>query len=300
MAGESNESGDRVRREDSEGDVEPRSDQPGAEKSGEDAGKPQRSIYDLEELDICPACGKSLGPEATVCVSCGYDLRENIRRVTEMREGAIKDVGDTDEGAGTSTRFERVGGGEADVSHGDGRDASDDATKPTGPFVEPGRGGAKGVAIGGVVVLVAAMTLSGATAGDVRAGTLIAMVLLTAYQIALHTATGIGALLVASRLAEQQFGRVELAAARMFLAFGLFTLVRTVPIPVPLVGVSLAWIAGLGVYLLAVRVLFNKAWQGTIVIVIAHLLLWVLMGVGYWLSQVVATGTAAAAASAGG
>ena len=289
---------------------------------GDEGGKEkQRSIYDLEELDICPACGKSLGPEALVCVDCGYDLRANARRVTETREGAGSSL-DEDSRAGSKAESDETkdggekkggskgwkwggvkswwgdgGSGEGGDDRGDGDDDDNVLAGSRGPFVEPGRGGAKAVAIGGVVVLVGAMTLSGATAGDVRAGTLIAIVLLSAYQIVLHTATGVGAVLVASRLAERPFGRIELAAARMFLAFGLFTLVRTVPIPVPWVGTGLAWLVGVGVYLLALRALFNKPWPGTLVIGIAHLLLWVLMGIGQLLTQVAASGTAAAAAA---
>lgn len=286
---------------------------------GDDAGiERQRSIYDLEELDICPACGKSLGPEALVCVDCGYDLRANTRRVTETRESAGS-LSEEDSPAGLKAEPDEKkdgekwdgsegrkwggvkswwgGGGSGDGGDDRGDDDDNVLAGSRGAFVEPGRGGAKAVAIGGVVVLVGAMTLSGATAGDVRAGTLIAIVLLTAYQIVLHTATGVGAVLVASRLAERPFGRIELAAARMFLAFGLFTLVRTVPIPVPWVGTGLAWLVGVGVYLLALRALFNKPWPGTLVIGIAHLLLWVLMGIGQLLTQVAASGTAAAAAA---
>lgn len=82
-------------------------------------------------------------------------------------------------------------------------------------------------AIGAVVSLTAAV-LAGVYAGHANW----AYVLLTLYWAVLHTATGVGAVIVSGLLLGRPVGSLESAAARMLLAVSLFLVVYSLDIPI--------------------------------------------------------------------
>jgi ribosomal protein S27AE len=217
--------------------------------------------------DTCPKCGATLAHDAVLCVNCGYDLKANV--VREPGVGVVEV-----DPAGEKRR----------------------AAPRAGEFVVPGRGGPQVLATAGVFLTLGALVFSGVNAQAGGAWVTAGTVALTLYNIALHTCTGVAAVAVAARLAEQAFGRFELAAARMFLAVALFHLVVSLRIPIHEgVAVVLKWAVAMGVYYLAVWLLFKKDRAGAAVIALSHFVLWVLLQLGAELSAWVAAAGKAAA-----
>lgn len=214
-----------------------------------------------ETADTCPNCGAALAPDEILCMKCGYDLEANVVRKPKVDEGEAADA------------------------------------EPEEPdlFVEPGRGPPKLLAIAGGVITVAAMVLAGVNA-RVDGAAVAAAVILPLYEVLLHTASGVLALFIVSKLVEERFGNPELAAARMMVAFALFQLFMAMEIPVQVVGGVLKSILGLGAYWLAVWWLFKKTPAVTLLIMAAHIALWAFV----WIGKVLYEAATPAAATAGG
>lgn len=210
--------------------------------------------------DTCPKCGATLAHDAVLCVKCGYDLKSNV--VREPGVGVVEAAPEGDKPK---------------------------AVDRGGEFVAPGRGSPQVLATAAIFLSLGALIFSGVNAGGVGVWVTVGTVALMLYNIALHTCTGVAAVAVAAKLSEQAFGRFELAAARMFLAVAMFHLVVSLRLPIhPGVAMALKWAAAMGVYYLAVMLLFRKDRAGTTLIALAHFVLWVLLQLGAELSAWVA------------
>lgn len=198
-----------------------------------------------DAADTCPNCGTPLARGEVLCMKCGYDLEANVVRKPKVSEDELP--GDEPE--------------EPDL------------------FVEPGRGSPKMLTIAGGVITVAAMILAGVNTTAGGAG-IAAAVVLPLYEILLHTASGVLALFIVSKLVEERFGNPELAAARILVAFALFQLFMAMVIPVPVVGVVLKVVLGLGAYWVAVWWFFKKTPAVTLLIMAAHIALWTFVSIG--------------------
>lgn len=208
-------------------------------------------ILELEE-ERCPKCRAPLGPGDVVCLKCGYDMRANTVRQVEHRTESVD-----------------AEPGEAEAE----------------PFVTPGRGSPKALAIAGGVLSITAMIVAGlGVPPDGSTWLVVASVLLVLYEVVLHTGTGLVAVAAAARISEERFGgeeAVQLAAARVFVAMAVFELVLHLVglTPYRLVAV-LAWPLAGAAYWLVVWLLFNKTKTVALVIVLAQVILWVLVRLG--------------------
>jgi hypothetical protein len=164
-------------------------------------------------------------------------------------------------------------------------------------FVMPGIGEPRHLAIGGVGLLVAAMIATGINAPN----SVPYRVLLTLYNTLVHTGTGVVAVYIAARLMERSFTRVELVAARMFVAVAALTLIMSLAVPLTAYG----WInqvvraaLAVGAYVLLVAGSF-KLWQRTPLMYVIgfHALLWLIVQLGMALAAMVGAAPAAAPAA---
>lgn len=230
------------------------------EPKGEEGQKPSEESELLRDsADTCPNCGAPLARDEVVCMKCGYDLEANVVRKPKVAEEEVADA---------------------------------EAEEPD-LFVEPGRGSPRVLAIAGGVITVAAMIVAGMnTAVDGPA--IAAAVVLPLYEVILHTASGVLAVFIVSKLVEERFGSPELAAARILVAFALFQLVMAMVIPVPAVGGILKAILGLGAYWLAVWWFFKKTPAVTLLIMAAHIALWAFVWIGKVLYEAATPATVAA------
>ena len=213
--------------------------------------------------DTCPRCHATLAHDAVMCVKCGYDLKANV-----VREPGV---------------------GVVEVEPPRSTPADTD-------FVVPGRGSAQVLATTGVFLTLGALIFSGMNAERAGFWVVVGTIALTLYNIAVHTGTGIAAVIAAARLCEQKFGRLDIAAARMFVAVSLFHLVTALHIPIH-AGLAqvLKWAAAMGLYYLAVWLLFKKDRYGAMLIALSHFGLWVLLQLGSQLSGWLGAATNSAA-----
>lgn len=231
----------------------------------------QPSVLHEPAEEKCPSCSKPVPAAAVVCVNCGYDYRANMQRQVDL--AAAKADAETD---------------------------ADEDDRPE--FVTPGLGSAKvwGI-IGGVVFVLAAVAAGyfvpeGQSAG---AGAVAARVGLVVFQAVLHVPTGLLAVMAVAWYRDERLGRIDLAAARMFVAFALFLLVRHLQIPLPsIIGVGLQWLLGMLAYWAAVMLLFRKPPEVAGQIGAAHLSLFA--GVHTLIAMQAALSAATAAAAATG
>jgi hypothetical protein len=88
----------------------------------------------------------------------------------------------------------------------------------------------------------------------------IGITLLTLYQILINVAIGVGALVFTANIRGQALGAIEVAAARIFAAFALMTLIWNLRLPIGwrVFTVGLPALAALGIYYLAIKLLFKK------------------------------------------
>ncbi|MBK7404778.1 MAG: hypothetical protein IPJ41_09120 [Phycisphaerales bacterium] len=168
--------------------------------------------------------------------------------------------------------------------------------RPTEP-AEPGPGGelicsgtkwrvATGFA--GAAAILAAV-LAGINAGHDHW----AYVLITLYWAVLHTASGVGAVILAGLLLGRPVGRLDVVAARMALAVSLFLVVFRLEFPFP-GGVILATVLAAGAYFGGVVVAFRLPPRDAAVIGGAHFGLAILIGLGSMLSGVIQAGAVSA------
>jgi hypothetical protein len=183
-----------------------------------------------------------------------------------------------------------------------GRAADKLGTEP-GPerpeFVKEGFGEPQYWAIAGGVLLLAAMIATGVNAPN-RA---LFRIVLTLYNALVHTGTGMVALYLAARLTEHRFGRVELAAARMFTAVSALMLVMTLQLHLTgytWIDMTVRLIIAVGAYAGIVAVLFKLWDRTTLVYVIGlHALLWLIVEVGMALAAIVSAAPTTAVPGAG-
>lgn len=146
------------------------------------------------------------------------------------------------------------------------------------PFVRPGLGEPKVVALVGAGVLLAAVIAACITAPSfwwVHG-------MLAAYASLVHTVTGVGALTIGARLAEKRLGAWDLAAARMLFAVALFQLVFHIPMPAQ---VWLAPIAAAAAYSAATMVFFRLPIHQWFTVAASHFGVWILIEGLVWLNS---------------
>lgn len=166
--------------------------------------------------------------------------------------------------------------------------------EPAEPFITPALGPAKLWLVLGAVLLVGAVVAS-----SIHAARPFVAALLTIYNALLHTATGVGAIVVAATLARKQIGPLDLGAARMFAAVAAFLLVFNLNIQ--LVGTAkweetiLASLAYLGVLGLT----FRQTREVHATLVISHFFLWLIIQLGSQLAVWSAANPVPAAPAAG-
>jgi hypothetical protein len=228
--------------------------------AGEAEKKPRleaRPILELAE-DECPNCHAQLEPDAVVCLKCGYDLKANVVRTPET-----------------------------------GVDVKAAPEEPV-LFVTPGGPSPRVLtAIGGVLTM-GAMVAAAAYMPPHTFWHTAAQVALALYETALHTGTGVVAVLVAARICEQRIGRVDLAATRIFVAFAAFQLVHRLYIFDYVAWRALVWVLAGAAYWGLVMLLFRKDRITGLLIVLAHFVLWALVELGMALSAWVGSGHAGA------
>lgn len=221
-----------------------------------------KSILQLVD-DKCPNCGSKMDADAVVCMACGYDMKAN--EVLKPKTG---------------------------VEYVEPEPAADERPE----FIKPG-GRAAVFAIAGVCVTLAAC--AAAVANMPRPGGFgvgAAWVLLIIYRAVLHTGTGLAALWCASKFVGERFTRLDLAAARIFLALSVFLLVASVRIPLEpeWLGGVIKWPIAIVGYWLAVFALFRRSRQETFIIALFHIgaMMFVELGVqmASWLDAAVQGG----------
>lgn len=230
---------------------------------------PEPTPLELADED-CPRCHAPLAHEAVMCVKCGYDLKANVIREPEIGPAVAAPA------------------------------SSADGASPVREFVVPGRGTPQVLATCGVFITLSALIIAGIAARQWGVWVILGSIALTLYSIFLHTCTGVVAVIAAARLTEEKFSRLELAAARMFLAISLFYATARLQLPLPpvLSGI-LVWAGAIGLYFLAVWFLFKKDRYGTALIALAHFLMWLLLEVGTGLAAWVAAGRTPVAPAGG-
>lgn len=144
--------------------------------------------------------------------------------------------------------------------------------------------------IGVIITLVAAVL-----AGVYAAHTEWAYVLITIYNAALHTATGLGALVLSAFLLGRRVGSFEGATARMLLAVSLYLAVYSLKIPL-IPGKFEEVVLAAGAYFGGLVVAFRVAPKDAVVIGAAHFGVAMALVLGGMLQGVIVAGGAAGAA----
>ncbi|MBL8759419.1 MAG: zinc ribbon domain-containing protein [Phycisphaerae bacterium] len=146
------------------------------------------SLLEVVSEEPCPQCGKPMPVDAVVCLKCGYDIKAGKVRQTEV-----------------------------------GVEAPAPAAVVVPDFAAPGRLDSLALTIIGALLLGAAMFVAGwfAPSGS-SAGARAALVGRVALQTLVHTGTGVLAVVGAAFLVKNRLGRIDLAAARMFVCVSAF------------------------------------------------------------------------------
>lgn len=213
--------------------------------------------------ETCPRCGGRLQPDAVVCVMCGYDLRVNQVRPPQV--GIDESVGPPPEPP---------------------------------PFVPSKPESTKPLLIVGGLLTVLGMATAGWSASSLGgAWYVIARIVLVAYLVLLHTATGAAAIISAAWLTSRRLGSLEQATVRMLVTVAGFVLILQTPdfgLHAWLVG-SVRWLTAAGVYFALLLALFRKNRQDTGIVAGAHAIFWLLTSIGMqlalWVSSVQPTPT---------
>jgi hypothetical protein len=215
-------------------------------------------LLELAE-DKCPKCGTPLRPEAVFCIKCGYDLRTN-----EVRTPTLG------------------------IEH-----VAEKPPEESKDFSAPGRGSIKVLlGIGGAISL-AAMVVAGLNSPPGMR--VVASVILCLYEIILNTGTGLVAVLIAARVAELKPGKLDLAAARIFVAFAAFQLIHIITFgEYRLLVTLLMYPIAVAAYWGLIMFLFRKPRVIATTVLVAHVVLWLAVKAGMELSAYVESAPPAA------
>lgn len=131
----------------------------------------------------------------------------------------------------------------------------------------------------GGISLLAALIATGVTAPDGSgAGAIAKLVILTLYFTALHTGTGLVAVMLGALFTETRFSKASLAAPRMFLCVAIFEFISHLNVPVPgrFDELALAAMA----YVLAMWGTFRLGRTPLAILAGSHFILWLLVHIG--------------------
>lgn len=142
------------------------------------------------------------------------------------------------------------------------------------PIIKPGFPGSNTLIVAAAILTIAAVGLSGYFAPSQA----VVRALATLYDIALHTGTGVVAVLVASIFTERKFNDIKLGASRMYFLVALFYTVFNTNVPIPTKTDEL--VLAVGVYTLALWGLFRLPRHELSVIGITHAGLWLIVKLG--------------------
>lgn len=150
------------------------------------------------------------------------------------------------------------------------------ASAPSKDFVQVGFASARAVAVVGALIALSAMVICALGPGVGRSAAVVAVF----YQCLLHTVTGTTAVLIGARLAERPMGCPELAAARMLVAVGCFSLAINLDVPIPYLGRSDEAALAVVAYVAALWVLFRWSRRDLFVVAASHSALWFAVWLG--------------------
>lgn len=197
----------------------------------------------LNEGDVpCPACGRPLAPGTVVCMACGYDMLSGAKAKTAVGE--------------------------------------EEVAPPPRPIVgEKGLSQRAATVIGASLLFPALCIAWWFTKPETPFGIRLERILLVAIEALTSVGTGLVAVWFAAWLSGRPFGRVDLAAARLFACISAFLLVFSLHIPIPFLGLGAVMkvAAAVGVYWLAVRMLIGRETRTTNLVVLAHAVATVLL-----------------------
>ena len=219
------------------------------------------SLLDGPGSEPCPKCGKPLAPGAVICMACGYDMQAGKARKVEV-----------------------------------GEEHSEAAPDPT-VLSEPGGPGPKTLMVIGTVLAIATMVLTGMTASRLASASfwfVAGSIVVVAFNILLHTGTGVVAVLLAAKLLEQKIGRLDYGAGRMFVAVAAAWLGFSVEVPVPVIGVLLKIVLAMLAYAGCVLILFKADRRDVFTIGGLHLALIAFLQIGIQITAEVARAAPAA------
>lgn len=225
---------------------------------------------DVEDLR-CPNCAAFLKSGAVLCLKCGYDLQANLIRQPSVGVDVITDLDELDQGSPP-------------------RESKRSAQQPErDEFIPASRLGFSTLLIFGAVLGASALIAAGLRAGWIGGSFayVIAYLLLTAYQLIVFTATGIGAILIAALGARQRFVRFEIVAARMLIAVASFLLLIHLKIPgvYDWLSKGLLVAAATGIYVLLLMGFFKKRREQAAWILLIHAGLCVALTLGMTLAR---------------
>ncbi len=223
-----------------------------------------------------------------VCIACGFDTRTGLSTPaavatatasttsTGAGEAGSKtaSVGAVPMAASVESKGATISGAEA--MHAEA--AKEDA-QPISPDSKPGLNVLLG--IGGVAAVCALVVI--AAGAPVGAGLWIisGRVLLGIYDVAIHTGTGVVAVVLAGLLLKKPVGRLDLAAGRMLVAFSVFLLVSKIqPGALGWFGLLLMMLMGAAAYWVTLLLLFRRNVQETHTIACAHAGLYIVVWLG--------------------
>jgi len=223
-----------------------------------------------------------------VCIACGFDTRTGVTApaavaatgssgVESASKTAPASAGDFATATATATAA-AVGAGVSGAEAMHAEAAKEDA-QPISPDAKPGLKVLLGVGAAAAVCALVVIA-AGAPAG---AGLWIisGRVLLGVYDIAIHTGTGVVAVVLAGLFLKKRVGRLDLAAGRMLVAFSVFLLVSKIqPGALGWFGVLLMMLMGAGAYWVSLLLLFRRNVQETHTIACAHAGLYILVWLG--------------------
>ncbi|MBL0869062.1 MAG: hypothetical protein IBJ18_00625 [Phycisphaerales bacterium] len=224
----------------------------------------------------CPACGKMMAPTDVVCIACGFDTRTGVNVPAAVASSTAEAAGKTAPASGAGEASGGAGISGAEAMHAEA--AKEDA-QAISPDSKPGLNVLLG--IGGVAAVCALVVI--AAGAPVGAGLWIVSgrVLLGLYDIAIHTGTGVVAVVLAGLLLKKPVGRLDLAAGRMLLAFSVFLLVSKIqPGALGWFGVLMMMLMGAAAYWVSLLLLFRRNVQETHTIACAHAGLYIVVWLG--------------------